>query len=287
MKNVVVATDFSKRGALAVARGAAIADGAGAQLTIVHAIGEELPPKILQARTREAERLLAGIAKSTKAPRARPLVVRGDIYWALHVAATKANAELIVAGDHRRNVLRDAFRDTTIERLVRVSAVPVLIARRPVAPSYRHALVGVESDEGPELVSILNSFGGAAPAKITVLHAFQAPAVGLMHQAAIDSAAIDRHRSQVARQARARLVASLSEHRTRARARVVQGDPAQALKEFAERNKCDLIAASTHARRSLARLLIGSVSAELLRHGSTDLLLAPRLSSASSALSGL
>ena len=285
MKHVLAATDFSRRGMLAVARAVAIAKGASASLTIVHAVDEDLPAKVLKGRMKEADSLVAAAARAAKAPRARRQVVRGDVYWALHTAAKMVEADIIVAGDHRRNVFRDIFRDTTIERLVRVSEVPVLIARRPVTPSYNHALVGVDSDEGAGLISILESFGGAAPDKITVLLAFQAPAIGLMYRAAVDRVAIDRHQTEVARKARAHLLASLAEHRTRARARVVEGEPAQVLKEFAEGSRCDLIAVSTHARRGMARLLIGSVSAELLHHGSTDLLVAPRLDSASRGLS--
>ncbi|MGQ7790898.1 universal stress protein [Faunimonas sp. B44] len=280
MKTIVVATDFSQRGELAVARARVLAETTGADLLLVHAIDDDLPTDILHNRKAEAERHLAAecarIGDGTAVARR---VVTGDVYWAIDSAAKAAGADLVVAGDHRRNFWRDTFRDTTVERFVRFSEVPVLIARQPASEPYRHALLGVESFEPADLAPLFAAVAAIAPRRLTALHAFTTIAAGMMVYAGVDRQEIDAHRREAAATARSRLQAAL--RRTDAAAgalpRVLEGEPAEALQKVASEEGCDLVAVATHARRGLVRGLLGSVSSELIRHGTTDLLVLPRI----------
>lgn len=277
MKTIMAITDFSERSATALERAAAIARGSGADLMLVHAVDDSLPRHILAHRMSEAEEALRQEAAAIKGKKARCEVVTGDVFWALHRAATKAHADLIVAGDHRRSPLRDLFGDTTVERLIRVSAVPVLIARTPVAPAYRHALVAVENEEGGELVEVLTSFGKAAPGKTTLLHAVSAPAEGLLYYAGVERDVREDYRLRIEEEARSRLKAAAAKARLSVDIRIVDTPPAAAIADFSGSAGCDLVAVSSHARRSAARGILGSVSSELIRHGLTDLLIVPRI----------
>ncbi|APF39548.1 universal stress protein [Chelatococcus daeguensis] len=283
MKTIVAVTDFSQRSGVALRRAAAIAAGAGARLLLVHAVDDGLPRHILDHRVAEAEQTIDQEAATVGGVNVSCEVVVGDVFWALHRAATQAHADLIVAGDHRRSPLRDLFRDTTVERLIRVSAVPVLIVRIDGAP-YRHALVGVESDEGPELLHVLARFGTAAPGRATLLHAVSAPAEGLLHYAGVEREIRDDYRARIAQEARARITAGLKGHRMPLDIRIVDAPPRLAIADLVESAGCDLVAVSSHARRAVARGLLGSVSSELIRHGSTDVLIVPRIVSRSRGL---
>ena len=277
MKTIVAVTDLSERSETALHRAAAIAAGTGADLVIVHAVDDAFPKHILDHRVTEAEKALHQVANAIPGGKVRWEVTTGDIFWALHRTATEAHADLIVAGDHRRSPLRDLFGDTTIERLIRVSAVPVLIARTPVSPAYRHALVAVESEEGRELVEVLTGFGKSAPEKTTLLHAVSAPAEGLLYYAGVERDVREDYRLRIEEEARSRLKAAAAKARLSVDIRIVDTPPAAAIADFSGSAGCDLVAVSSHARRSAARGILGSVSSELIRHGSTDLLIVPRI----------
>ncbi|ESR24910.1 universal stress protein [Lutibaculum baratangense] len=279
MRMVVAATDLSKRGDRAVDRAALIARGAGAELLVLHVVDDDQPRGIVQGLVAEAEEYLsAEVAARAGSVPARHLVVTGDIYVALHEEAASAGAGLIVAGDHRHSAIRDVFRDTTIERLVRLSSVPVLIARRPEAKPYLRALLGVESGEAMELAHVIDGWGEVRPEQLVILHAFDALAAGLMAYAGASREDIEAHGREMAEGLAERLHATLdAQLARRTRLRVLEGEPAALMQETAERENCDLIVVSTHARRGLMRGLLGSVSSALLRRGTTDLLIVPRV----------
>lgn len=277
MKTIAAMTDFSERSNLALERARTIAAASGADLLVVHAIDDSLPRDILERRIAEAEDLMRRSAGAGATPGLRWEVATGDTFWALHRAATSAHADLIVAGDHRRRPLRDLVLDTTIERLIRISALPVLIARTSVGPAYRHALVAVESEEGDELVRVLVEFGAARPAKATLLHALSAPAEGLMHYAGVQREDREDYRASIAREARTRLVASVRDSAIPTDIRIVDSPPAEAIAGYVKDEGCDLVAVSSHARRAPLRGILGSISSELIRYGTTDLLIVPRI----------
>lgn len=278
MKRVVAATDMSERGEKAIDRAAAIARGAGAELLLLHVVDDDQPRRIVDRLVSEAKDYLTAKAAEHAALQVRHSVVTGDIYLALHEATRSEGAELIVAGDHRHGTIRDMFRDTTVERLVRLSSVPVLIARLPGAQPYLRALVGVESGEAPELIRAIDAWDQERPAELMILHAFDALAAGLMAYAGSSRDQIEAYRMETMERLAGRMNAMLDPGVAgRARLRVVEGDPASLLQEMAGRESCDLIVVSSHARRGLLRGLLGSVSSELLRHGTTDLLIVPRI----------
>jgi nucleotide-binding universal stress UspA family protein len=142
-------------------------------------------------------------------------------------------------------------------------------------------VVGVESEEGKELLDVLADLGRAAPAQATVVHAVTAPAEGLMYYAGIDSEAMEDYRANVAREARARLTAAIAAGGIPTDIRIVDAAPASAIAEVAKDARSDLVVVSSHPRRAMARGILGSVSSGLIRHGATDLLIVPRLVSGS------
>lgn len=279
MNRIVVATDFSDRSNLAVDRARQIAEATGASLTLIHAVDDDQPSEIVEAdMERTSERLRNDVSRLTGVVAPSYDVVAGDPYWVLNEAVSRANAELLVVGDHRRNVFRDVFRDTTVERLLRLIAVPVLLARIPADHSYRRALLGIEGAEAAELTRVLDALGASGPEAMTGLHVFDAVAAGFMASVSTPTDRIEKYRQEIAESARQRIWASLApDLQSRIRLRVEEDPVANALQTVAAEERCELIAVSTHARRGILRMLLGSVTAELIRHGTTDLLIVPRV----------
>lgn len=277
MRTILAVTDFSTRAAVALDRAAAVAKATGAALHIAHAVDDDLPPAILDRRLAEAAEFIAIEAERLDgAPHLERHVVSGDVYRALATLAGDLGADLVVTGDHRRSPLRDIFRDTTVERLVRIGTVPVLIVRGSGTAPWRHALVGVEGEEAGAILATLRSFGASAPALATVLHAIDDPTLGAMMYGGIEDATIDRYLAAVARKVRERLADAIRPDGMVVEVRTMEGLPAECLMGFARQNGCDLVAVATHAHSNAVRVVLGSVSSQLIREGTVDLLIVPR-----------
>jgi nucleotide-binding universal stress UspA family protein len=288
MTRIAVATDFSERSAVAIRRAGAIAEASGAELIFLHAVDDDRPVHMVAAATEQArEQLLR--EREALGDRVQSLqeVVLGDPHRAILTAVQHAGAGLLVVGDHRRSAVRDLFRDTTVERLARLIRIPLLIARIPANRSYHRALLGIESDEANELVGALDLLGSSAPKSLTGVHSFDATAAGMLASASVPEASIDDYRQDVMNSARSRLVASFAPSvRSRLRLRLEAADPGTALMKVAEEENCELKVVSTHARRGLLRAILGSVSADLIRRGTTDLLVVPRATAAPTPQAG-
>jgi nucleotide-binding universal stress UspA family protein len=275
MKKILLATDLSRRSELALLRARLVARQTGATLTLAHVVDTDQPSPVADAHAAAAEAALSARRDEEGEPETRPLVLRGDVFWALRQAALEEAADLVVAGEHRRSWLRDAFRDTTVERLARVAPVPLLVARNPDPAPYRHAVIGIEGDEGPRLADVVTSLGGAAPARVTVIHAFDPVAAGMLATTGASRDEIASYRSELASRARERIRRSLPRAWAEAPLEALEGDAIPVLENAVRRFGADLVVASTHARRGLDRLILGSVSAHFIRQGSTDFLLVP------------
>lgn len=279
MKNIAVATDLSTRGRLAADRAHSIAQATGANLVLIHAVDEDQPQDFVEASLERARKHLGHYAGQRGNGVATEIdVVAGDIHSALHDAASRAGADLLVVGDHRRNLMRDALSNTMVERLIRLTAIPVLLARLPAERPYQRAVLGVEGHEASELTRVMDLFGSAGPNSLTAVHAFDAAAAGFMASASIPTEQIEQYRQEVAETAYRGIWQNLDEaHRDRLRIRVVEGDAASALQSVATEEQCEIIAVSTHARRGILRMLLGSVSVELIRQATVDVLIVPRI----------
>lgn len=274
MTTILAATDFSERSERALRRADSLAALMGVRLAIVHVVDDDAPADLVEDRASIAERALGRRRERVDTDDVVVRILRGDPFLAIRDTALELDADLIVAGDHRRSIFRDMFRDTTVERLIRVAGLPVLVARSAQAEPYRHALVGIEAEEPAPFLSALARLGPAAPTRTSLLHAFDPIAAGMMESAGSARERTGSHRSDAAERLRRRIDALRSEAERNATALIlVEDDPAPALEAAAARLPADLIVTSTHARRGFGKIVLGSVTSELLRGGKTDLLI--------------
>jgi universal stress protein E len=121
MHTLMAATDLSSRSDKALHQAALIALQCKARLVILHVVNEAQPAELVDRKTSEAKAILnacaADIAKLNDLE--VDVVVRhGTPYLLIAETARERAADLIVMGAHQKDVWRDLFRDTTIERVV-------------------------------------------------------------------------------------------------------------------------------------------------------------------------
>jgi nucleotide-binding universal stress UspA family protein len=129
----------------------------------------------------------------------------------------------------------------------------------------KHILVatdfGESSDNAVEFAAYLaNAFG----ATLTLLHAFEIPALGLDGAVPFPVHLITPIHDEAKRSLATRL-AELQKVVPRVRSILASGSPCEAILEAAEQEDTDLIVMGTHGRRGLSRALLGSVAERTVR----------------------
>ena len=112
---------------------------------------------------RESERMLAELIRAVpqlRDVRCHPTVVTGDPFDAIVRTATAQAADLIVMGAHRKQLLRNIFVGTTIERVIRTGHHPVLMVNNEVNAPYELALTPVDlSDASANAIRAARTVG--------------------------------------------------------------------------------------------------------------------------------
>ena len=280
MDTIAVATDFSVRSDRALLRAKLIAQQTGAKLVMVHVVDDEQPPRLIESTRNAATAVLAEFAQTLRVESfaAESLVVVGDIASGILNAADQVEADLIIVGPHRRR-FSDIFAGTTVERLVRSSKRPLLVAVEAPSAPYARTLLAIDLDEPSKAAAqAAVSLGIFDHTHVTIMHAFDAPAEGLMRRAGMDRDSIDDYRADLHGPAAEQLRDHLDElglSRSSTRVIAINGTPARTILESARREGCDLVMLGTSQRKGLERLLIGSVTSDVIRDTRRDILIVP------------
>lgn len=279
---VAVATDFSARSDRAVRRAALIARDAGARLVLVHVVDDDQPERIVAAECDLAETALADAIREhayLSDLRCSPLVVRGTPFDGIVRAAQQMGADLCVIGSHRRAFLRDIFVGTTAERVIRNSSIPVLMANIDPALRYTSCLAPVElSDCSGRALTVARSLGLMPRTRFAILHVYDAAAAGMLSYAGVHKGNVDDYLAQSRVEAVRDLVRFLEpldlgdiDYTTL----VKEGLAPSTIVDVATEMRPDLVVIGTHGRQGTIRMLLGSVTEELLRRLRQDILVVP------------
>jgi nucleotide-binding universal stress UspA family protein len=278
---IVAATDFSTRSNRAVRQAGLLAQPAGAHLHVVHVVDDDQPDDLVRMEKREAERVLAEQLASIpelQGVQVQPKVVAGDPFDGILRAAADAGADLVVMGSHRKQLLLDIFVGTTIERVIRKGAFPVLMVNNEAQRKYENVVVPVDlSDASAHALRVAQSTGLIAGERATLLYAFVALAKGKMFMAGYDKNRIDSYIASERRLANEELTAYLSANNLGARwpLRLEEGTPMEIISRAVVDMRPDLLVMGTHGRSAVIKALIGSVTEEALRSLSVDILAVP------------
>jgi nucleotide-binding universal stress UspA family protein len=279
---ILAATDFSTRSQRAVRRAGLLAQEHGAELALVHVVDDDQPHDLIALETREAERIL--YEKISSVPQLQgvtcgPLVVGGDPFDGILRTARSIQADLIVMGAHRKQLLLDIFVGTTIERVIRKGSWPVLMVNNEGQQPYRTALAAVDmSEPSANAIRTAKALRMAGDAQLTFVHAFHPIAKGQMFVAGLAKEAMDEHVAEERVRATNEVIEFLRANGVDGYATsllVEEGSPFEVIKSAVGRVRPDLLLVGTHGRTGLAKAVLGSVSEETLRSLDIDILAVP------------
>jgi nucleotide-binding universal stress UspA family protein len=283
VKRILVATDFSTRSDRALRRAILLARALPATLDLVHAVDADQPEKLVRSQQRDATALLrvmtATMRKTDDVP-CKAHVVLGEPFQAIADAAEEFDAELMVMGPYRRQILRDAFLGTTVERTIRRSRRPVIMANAVPAGTYTRVLVATDfSDCSAHAALVARDIGIFEHAQTVFLHAFDAPGQSMMLRAGKTMDQIKDHFSEAEQDAKNELSNFLDRIQFRPDDRLLQLtelSAAETIRQSAKMLQSDLILIGTQGRSAVGNLLLGSVAEEVLRNSAVDVLVVPQ-----------
>ena len=280
--HILAATDFSTRSNRALRQAGLLAQPGRAQLHIVHVVDDDQPEELVRLEKREAERVLneqAGSMPELSGVQAQLMVVTGDPFDGILKTAAEVNADLIVMGSHRKQLLLDIFVGTTIERVIRKGSFPVLMVNHEAQRKYENVVAAVDmSDASANAVRAALSTGLISDKGATLLHAFVAVAQGKLSVAGTDQHSIDSYIANERQRALDEVAAFLVANdlrRIRWTLRVEEGGPGEVISRAVAQMHPDLLVMGTEGRSALRKLLIASVTDEALRSLNVDILAVP------------
>lgn len=282
MPQIVAATDFSTRSQRALRRAGLLARQAAAELTLVHVVDNDQPEAMVELERREANKFLneqIGSLAELRDLRCRALVATGEAFDGILEAARRVSADLIVMGSHRKQILRDIFVGTTIERVIRTGPYPVLMVNTDIELPYRYVIAGVDmSEASAHAIKTARALGLVDDANLTVVHAFVAVAKGKMYVANASKDQINDYVALERQQASEELIAFLTAQGLKGARwsyRVEEGGAFEVISNIVEEAATDLVVIGTHGRSGVVKMLIGSVAEEALRSLNVDILAVP------------
>jgi universal stress protein E len=279
---ILAATDFSTRSNRALRQAGLLAQPGNAQLHVVHVVDDDHPEELIRMEKREAEQVLVEQIYSMPELRgiqARRMVVTGDPFDGILRAAAEIQADLIVMGSHRKQLLLDIFIGTTIERVIRKGSFPVLMVNNEAQRRYEKVVVPLDMSEASvDSLRVAQSTGLIGDKRAMLLHAFWPVAEGKMYSVASDQASMNEYLASERRRVMDELAAFLIANDLGGggwSTRVETGGPMEVISRAVTEMRPDLLVMGTHGRSGLLKVLIGSVTEEALRSLNVDILAVP------------
>ena len=281
---ILVATDLSIRSHRALRRAGLLAQANGAELTLLHVVDEDQPADLIDIEILEVRRILGEQIIAVPELRGvccQPVVIAGDPFAGILHTAASAKVDLIVMGAHRKNVLRDIFVGTTIERVIRAAAFPVLMVNHEAERSHRTALAAVDTSElCAHAIRTAQRLKLVEDCRVAIAHAFSPPGQVMMLYAGLTSESINEYVASARRRATSELAAFLKangfDDQTWLR-HVEEGTPFAVISRLVEARRPDLLIVGSHGRSGITKALLGSVTEEALRSLELDILVVPQV----------
>lgn len=196
----------------------------------------------------------------------------------VNVARLRA-ADLIVMTTHGRTGLGRVLVGSVAQEVLQKTSLPVLLVRgdlpiRRWENGLRTILVPLDGTEPAETVlPRIAPLAAQANARLILLQVITQRAPEL---AAYDIVYLPEENAAQAEQVRAylaRVASGLPGPGLQVEIELAQGRPAEQIAARARAQRCDLVAMTTHARRGLGRLIVGSVADDVLHTAQVPLLL--------------
>lgn len=280
MRKILAATDFSERSNRALRRTQLLTQEHDVHLTLLHVVDDDRPERLVAAEAAEARELLdTAIATMFRDVQCEAKVVPGDPFDGIAKVATASAADLIVMGAHRKQLLRDIFVGTSIERVARLRVAPVLMVNTEPTDPYRRGLIAVDlSKYSARALQVARTLGMLPRTPVMIVHAFEALAKGKMNYAGVSNDAIAQHVTDIANDSKSELLRFLGaldsegEHYV---TRIKEGRPADVIIDIANEEQADVVVMGAHGRTGILKMLLGSVTEEIMQRLDRDILVVP------------
>jgi nucleotide-binding universal stress UspA family protein len=285
---VLIASDLSEASDEAVRQGVALA--AGGRVALCHVLPElgthallaqeyeedlkkqlELQPRVTAALEGQLTRLAPNLD-----PAPEIFIELGSDYEQILRRADEWQAELIVVGTHGHKGLRRLLLGSVADQVVRAANCPVLVAR----PSVAHGAVLAATDlTDPALPAIETAAAEAARrgCKLVVMHAMESPREGDAAMGLLGALpALDTPETRAARRALASQIITSALTRLNAHGEIIvaEEDTVDEALRLAKSLPAELVVVGTHRRSGLARVVLGSISAQVIENAPCSVLVA-------------
>ncbi|HSA58848.1 MAG TPA: universal stress protein [bacterium] len=226
---------------------------------------------------REVQRLSKRKGKSR--PRSvGGILAAGEPKAAIARVINDERPDLVVVGSHGRTGLGHILMGSVAEGVVRRSPAPVWVFRKPRRLPPKRILVPVDFDDASRpAVRAASELARMFSARLEIVHV--SPAVENMapfpEMRAYFPPNLTGDLRKRAQKRLERLAAGLVPSRISTGLHALTGSPAEAICRSARSLGADLIVIPTHARRGMARLVLGSVATGVVRHAPCSILTLP------------
>jgi nucleotide-binding universal stress UspA family protein len=284
MKRVMLATDFSERSDRALRRAALLARAHGAVLDLVHVVDDDRPRRIVEHEAVDARMLLRELSQSLQTEDGivcETAILFGDPFDGIVKATRERPPDMLVIGPHRRQILRDAFVGTTAERTIRFVDCPVLMVNGPPVGAYRHVMLTsdlTESARGAMIRYFALTLNRQA--RHSILHVFDVLPLHMGMAGMLPKEDKDFYVAEQASEARRNLskfVSGLDGPRVELVVRYLATNTATEIRKAAEEIRANLIVLSAQGKGALERMVLGSVTQQVLQYATVDVLVIPTL----------
>jgi nucleotide-binding universal stress UspA family protein len=280
LQRVLAATDASEHGLSAVVTGAACARRSGASLDVVSVLETRLLPFGIKATDyhekfgEELHREVVAQAEEAGAADATVHVRGGLAAPLITKMAEEFGADLVVVGAHPRPAVARFLVGSTAERVIRLAHVPVLGATGKRREPFERILVAVDlSRQSRRVLEIAAAFAQADQAEVRALYV-QNRLTPMLLEAALFDEREQRHHARSQFELILSEVSQPSELMVSHEIR--EGHAGHEILHEAQEWDADLIVLGTHGFGFFNRLLLGSTSTYVLRHGDSATLIVPR-----------
>jgi len=281
MPLILVATDFSARSDLALQRAHLLARQLSSSLLLLHAVDDDQPEALIGVERQAAASILHELAQTSRDASidCEARVAFGASFQAILKTADESGAALIVLGAHRRQALLDSVLGTTVERTVRHSRLPVLIAKTAPAGPYRNVLITTDLSENSIIAAQeARTLGLLDEAKTVIMHAFATPVTSPVLQSSMTVQELADRLGQEEQRVLDELRGTLRKVGIEAELRAVllsEKSVRMAIEECANEIQADLVVVGTHGRTGIDRWFLGSVAEAVLANLEIDVLAVP------------
>ncbi len=269
IQTILIASDLSERSDRALRRAMKIAQTIGANCHVVTVVDSQLPEDLTNTLVAQSEDTLKTQVRDLEGD-AKIQVKVGDPLSEISQHAHDIHADLLVLGVHRPRKFLDFIRETTMERLVKFSDIPVLLVK--TLPNADYHTVLAPTAFSPACANALKTSQHIVPnAEVEMLHAVHIPFPGLTGDGPSSEMAKDKKAE--AEQHATEWAQRFSLNLETIPLTTVTDEIYQALHRKLGTDTYDLVAIGAHTRHAPSRH-VGSFASELIRKSTFDLLVA-------------